>query len=616
MAVHEAKRDTSANYAQPNVDAQQPNTVWGLRGNQAAVEQFVSPLKKVGGGEIVRKFITQIDKIIKDTAQPNWKVTMTPVTDGTHYSHIVLAVANDNYPGKVAYSIMVLTATNNDPPNESRNLGGGLVDILRLPTDAVDAALKEIVEAKLRPNWVGQELIYTTAFLVPKQVNPDNEDEVKTWVGLATEAAGYKLASLVGTPDLNLTKIQKETLSIRTDAVKETITSPAGLPIQSHITVRTSGLTQQDRRDQPRSLNTGGAIGPITEIKAASDLIWVGSTTNDLYNQQPNQPYLPQFIITSMSSEIPLGYQPGALLFSLYTMMVVYQNHVWAQCFKPTVQDPKRRDLRDLAPLIKESFRDIPPDTIPTRGPQLTPERFHALIAKLFRPYLMLSMDVELFGPHSWPFAVFVDAMREEASPGTADKHGYKAKKILLRAANELSGNLFQNYFQFQENIFIEHNHRVHMGKATIEGEVVDLRAVDSYLHIANTFADSLEIVKEWAETHYPSYTGTNLEARLDKQRKILQLASGNTAVFTGWADRLSFHPKFIAALADSVRASGIDFTTDTASADMYQQRLGFQGANSFAFLAGREMMNMNYAYGGVGRQNPLDWSRTIHAGY
>ena len=85
-----------------------------------------------------------------------------------------------------------------------------------------------------------------------------------------------------------------------------------------------------------------------------------------------------------------------------------------------------------------------------------------------------------------------------------------------------------------------------------------------------------------------PVRTQVHAPLRLAARKKMISSLSGETAVFTSWAERLTFTAAFINALSMAIKETGlpVNITTPLASSDFNNQR----GVASWANEAGLAM--------------------------
>ena len=164
---------------------------------------------------------------------------------------------------------------------------------------------------------------------------------------------------------------------------------------------------------------------------------------------------------------------------------------------------------------------------------------------------------------------------------------------------------------QRQRAGLVEDN-RVHLGHWTdVKGSKRDIRDFD-LLAVANLQGrTNPRQIREWAKTFVDPTQ--SLEVRLQKRKKMIEAMSDDTAVFTGFAERVTFHSAFLEALAKACYATGLPVTVTTplSSSDLNYQRpvADFAGAAVMApqsvFVpggVGAAQGPRGYGYGGFNR--------------
>jgi hypothetical protein len=176
---------------------------------------------------------------------------------------------------------------------------------------------------------------------------------------------------------------------------------------------------------------------------------------------------------------------------------------------------------------------------------------------------MLMSMDIPEVGPESWYSGIF--------SSGANSMH--EAYEALYNAAVKLTGRHFENNFSRGTPMFDDVGNRVHMGYYTDDnGMKRDIRDID-YLAIANLSGElTPATIRDWSDTFVR--TGYPLPLRLSARKKMIMHALPD-AVFTGYANRVTFTTPFLEALVLSCRQAGLDMfiTTPMNSGDLNNAR-------------------------------------------
>jgi hypothetical protein len=161
---------------------------------------------------------------------------------------------------------------------------------------------------------------------------------------------------------------------------------------------------------------------------------------------------------------------------------------------------------------------------IDTKSDSFQLQQLGQLISSLYRPELLISMDVPECASQTWYLSIF-----KEASVG--NKH---ALDLLLRAANDLTNGNFSRYFTADKPVFINPFNRVHLGYYMDKnGMKRDIRAID-YLAVANFIGDKDPTrIRAWSDTFLRK--DVPLEIRLADRKALIDGLTHNNAIYTGF---------------------------------------------------------------------------------
>ena len=350
--------------------------------------------------------------------------------------------------------------------------------------------------------------------------------------------------------------------------------SVVGTPIRGDIVVDFS--TKERHQQRSRSINDVSSERKLSTVTGYVELMWAPSVNtyqNNLYGAPQNnltQKYLANFVLTDIVSD--RAYTPASLLMALYTALAVRDSNNWVQAFKPS--NVQGLDIRDIGALNIEA--NLPrlgqvPGQIPEYGERVDTKvstfgisELGQYVTALVQPGLAVSMDVQLAGPNTWYLTMFKDA---------ANGNPY-ANDVIVNSANTLTRGLFSKHFQTGTPIFVQCSEFIHMGYYTDRNGVrKDLRDID-YVAVANILGDrDPTMLRAWSDTFI--YTEYNPLTRLNARMKIIKGCTGDSAVFTGIATRVTFTGAFLNALAASIRESGIsvDINTPMNTSEYYNTR-------------------------------------------
>lgn len=381
--------------------------------------------------------------------------------------------------------------------------------------------------------------------------------------------------------------------------------SPSGLPIRNDLTVTFTGRNGRGDRETSRSIhNTMNQETVISTVSSYVDLLWapVDGGGYNQFNQQvvvPTQKYAANIIITDIDSAV--AYTTGSTLLSIYTALSVREELNWVQYFRPLVtssMNPREIGILNLeANVLKEPV----PSRINTMADNFGLPDLAQLVNALIRPVPLVSLDVSPATSSSWYMSIFA-----EAANGNRD-----AYIAIVEAADQLTGNLFSQFFPVGTSMFTNSD-QIHLGYYTnTEGVKKDLREID-YLAVANYMLEkNPEFVRAFSDSFTNSGLRTNV--RLSLRKKLITEITSNSAVITNTAVRYTFSQAFLNALAASVHATGImlEVVTPLTGADLRNTRsaAGYVN-NSTGTLepAYSRMSNASAFGGGTSQQRHSSW--------
>lgn len=579
-------------------------------------------IAKGSGSEFVGRVRNGIVKYMSDLNDSISASVITLEGEELAYNTILICFVDKTNPGTVAYHALLLEATGKKPEPLTINEGGIVISHPRTPSDAFDIEMYKIIEAKMRREFpshniinAGGSVVYADQELFYK--NQDGEYNVSE----KFRNVLFKASNLISTEmhivahpdeDINLADIIRNDANsnVRTSLVinvtqeRQSIETDTGNVVRSDVNV--SFRSKRVSTTSYNSLNGGQQVEEFGRVNGFVDLINLGSQNGFFMNPNdiPTQRYGARFIITGIESNI--AFTPAAILLMATTISPIRYENNWVTLLRSKNTNRKEIDFTDIGALgIENNLTPNIPDTgfkhIDTKSESVTAQDFAVLTSRLLHKDLVISMDVMDHDIDSCYLDVF--------SIANDNPSNNKAREIIYRSANILTGGHFSKYMPSSDGIFTDHENRIHMGYFTRNGKRHDVREID-YIAVANYASATKDpsILTRWAQTFNdkskPLYT------RLAERLAIIKEVSGDSFVLTGYASRVTFTGRFTDALLNAINATGMvtDTTIPTTANSMTD------GVTQASFF-GEAIGNPNFAFlrnNGAGLVN----SRHANVGY
>ena len=504
------------------------------------------------------------------------------------FDALVVAVKQKGVSGIVAYHPLLLEATgskNIEPIKESFG-NGPMIEIKRYTADAVDAVFVKLVNEKVTKAFPSSRNVMVDATVVPTEFNPDDRDAVKRLLANAANAGSTEIqVHRDNYQGLNLMHLEKNVnLTIDQTFTTQTLTNIVGQPTRSDIMV-TFGSHLNDQTQQNKSIvNNGGKQIKVSQLSGFIDLIYLDPQDMPqpqlpygyAQPQQPTQRFAPRLVITDIGTG--MFNEPSAVLLALATANTL--NDVtavggvsWWQTFRPTRQRAGQQiDLRDIGALNHDvnlaNEAGGVGSKIDTKSETFDLGALGDFIRAAIHPGMVISLDVPDCGPSTWYTSQFSAASAQKGP----------AYDAIYTAANNLTNGIFGKYFQTGMQMFTDLNNRVHMGYYIDNfGEKRDIRDID-HLAICNLFGqERANFIRAFSDTYLR--TEYPIVQRLAEREKLIMGCTGDKAVFTGLATRVTFTKEFLGALARSILETGLPVRVNTsANANDFLNRRGSGG--------------------------------------
>lgn len=484
------------------------------------------------------------------------------------YSVMVLCLSSKRVPDQpVVYHTYIIEASNTPIPTDTRQINGQLVEVVKLGSDANDDDLRNIVRTHVEAAYPNRGLFETSAELVQRSVQLDDETQLWSLFINGVLAARQVLEYVFNPDDLNLANAKDDSnLTVHvTKNVTTTVKDLGGLPCRSDITINTVARNKytnhqnQGLNEQRQSL--------ISKLSGYMDLVWFrdgnGGTNAWAVNQQVQQPqqqannylYVPMFVITAMMPEDRQSI--AAQLLTLATVSVLKENQQWSFAFMPKkgIGKSKDNDIKDIAGVGYDANFDNNPNGIGFPIPNTKSDTFNlaqlnSLLSVVCHPSMLLAIDVPECGSSTWQHAIF-----SAASDGDAN-----SINDILEAANNLTNGHF-NKFWTGGKICYNFGTRIHLGYYTsADGQKHDIRDIDTLatLNLFGASEQTFPAVRNWSK----SFSDETLDPvlRLQWRKSIID---SHSPTYVGYARRNVFNDHFIWALTAACAAAGLILKPD-----------------------------------------------------
>lgn len=542
-----------------------------------------APLGRGIGSEALIKCRDALAEEYK-AADSSFEITLIPLdnaNEASHFSCVVVCV-RDKLAGKQGIAVHTLLLEDTGEPIQPRteNINGSNVEILRVPGDAYDSVLTELISTRVRAAFPNVTLYNALATVVPRGFNYEDRTAIHKLAENTARACATEL-KVNNDPqfkDFNLANLTPDSkLIVAMSFSRNQSENAVGRPIRADVDIAFSSQQTKFQGQQAQSLNSDERSVTVSRATAFLDLIYAPVMPQNqgfygayqpapMYGQaavNPTQLYSPRLILTSLESNYATTI--GTQLMALLTTQAVAADNNWMQGFRPVPSINKRTQMHDIGAVGIEFPQDGAQfgKRIDTSADSFRPEQLAQLLSTFIRPGLVLSMDIPECDAETCYQSDF-----SAAANGNAN-----ACEALYYTADQLTNGNFNRLFAQNAPMFTDLGNRVHLGHYTDEnGNKRDIRDCD-YLAVANMIGErDPAAIRDWSDTFVNGRY--QLAQRLAARKRIIQGLLPD-AVFTGFAHRVTFRQDFLTALSQAAKDAGLSMaiTTPMNTGELNNQR-------------------------------------------
>lgn len=559
-------------------------------GNDDAMWSFLNPsanglytVTDTAAGEALSKLEKALVEIYK-TANPAIQISMLPLSmeqnQMLNIDTLVIITRLTNVPqAGIAYHPILLASSIPKIEDAVVQVNGQNVTETRVEGDVADDVFQEAVYNEVKRAFPAEQIIITLGEVLPRTFNFEDKDALQKVARNASMAGAITLQKMVpGWSDLNIAHVKKDSsLTLRSNFGQPNENNRVGLPVRSDVivTLTAEPLTQNQQGQQQRRSVVQTRSREVSRIQAFVDLVWAPTQApnNPFFGNQPQAPafgqavqqvqnpyqrYIPRIVVTGLATQNP----PTTAMQLMSALLASYisEQGQWVHAFMPRTyrSGSKEIDMHDIGALAIEANFEGDPSGLGARV-DTSLETFQPMLAQYIaatiRPDPIMSVDVDECGPDSW-YNGFLAMAAENQD---------EALEEVFNAFNTMTNGRFaENWSKagYNGQICTDENNRIHLGYYLDgEGNRRDLREID-YLAVLNRFGGGTDhdIVKRWSDSFIDGTAP--LLKRLEDRKKIIDVMTSNTAVYTGFARRISFAQALMTVAKVSAKEAGLDFRT------------------------------------------------------
>lgn len=422
--------------------------------------------------------------------------------------------------------------------------------ITAMPSDAFTPHYIKKVSTNVKARYAADyTFLHAGHILVPRETSYENLEVLHNLIQSASEAIAnaieFTCNELVRDMPTITELVSGRTLTSKLDFNPATHVGLNGLPVRSEMAATLSTRSQGENLDV---LNNGNNQ-PILTVHGFVDVLY---TDMDAVEQQAAamnpqlafRRFVGQYVISDVVA--PNGaYGQETLFQSVFTAMQFGENSNWWMGFSNAHGGNRGRDIGCL-PLELTGPEGLQQPAIDTRAANFDDTAFYRYMQAMFKPGLMIAMDIEDAGHLAW-----LSAILRNAQPGT------KEHRMLVGAAHRFTNKEFP--LDFNAPFTRNEGRRTLLGYYPDQnGTRKDIRCYDDYLTMLTKFgATDIGLVRMFDQTTVASASQPE-DVRIADRKVIVERGVGTDVRYVGKAERHVFTEQFLSVYAAACTRAGL----------------------------------------------------------
>lgn len=525
-------------------------------GMSSLTDRIRRPMKRNQMGEILSEFGRAVDDIFQNAnATRGTEFKIVPLdagTHGLHYSAALLCGVMQIGGERVAcVHTMILEASASQPRPTILNMYNQQVEVILTAMDAADIVTWNKAQQVVTDHFGdGLKILNAGAMVVPSDTDIKDSDRIwqMVWAGQEALLSTFESAYPQEFDHFNMAEFfdrGRDRMVAQFTYNGHDGESVTGLPVRSDISLILS-TSERQAPSQDFSSFQHQTGRDLIEVDSFVDLVYAPPQQAPAYGQPPvTQVFVPRIVFTKLSA-IDAPFTPEIFFLGLATARLLGDNFAWASQFANFAKE----EIHDIGAIGYRMRNPQDPNAnigrIDTKTNTFGQQELFDVIQSACHREPVFSIDCEDAGPESWLTAALVESA-----------HGnHQSVQYLIDALNNLTNGAFAKYWRGTQ-IVVTENNKVHLGTyMDANGNMRDIREIDS-LAILNQFGhQDMNIVNEWESTF--NDMNAPIELRLERRLAILRNLTTNNLKIRGFAERLTFTGEFMAALVDSIVEAGL----------------------------------------------------------
>lgn len=422
--------------------------------------------------------------------------------------------------------------------------------VTAMPSDAFTPHYIQKVSAQVKARHPADyTFLHAGHMLVPRETSYENLEVLHNLIQASTEAIAnaieFTCNELVREMPTITELVSGRMLTSKLDFNPAVHIGLNGLPVRSEMAATLSSRSQGENLDV---LNNGNNQ-PILTVHGFVDVLY---TDMDPVEQQAAamnpqlafRRFVGQYVISDVVA--PTGaYGQETLFQSVFTAMQFGESSNWWMGFSNAHAGNRNRDIGSL-PLELQGPEGLQQPAIDTRAANFDDTSFYRYMQAMFKPGLMIAMDIEDAGHLAW-----LSAILRNAVPGT------KEHRMLVGAAHRFTNKQFP--LDFNAPFTRNEGRRTLLGYYPDQnGTRKDIRCFDDYLTMLTKFgATDIGLVRLFDQTTVASATQPE-DVRIVERKTIVERGVGTDVRYVGKAERHVFTEQFLSVYAAACTAAGL----------------------------------------------------------